>query len=374
MIVEPPERLVGILDPCRVGFRQNGSGVSALRIRHDQPVRVLEPVELLQQNLIGIARPVHLRDVVFPGIAGNLQPPRFPPCRLDDADAPCGIQFSGLGVRNRLHFGIQSVEIVDEIKFTHAGRIELPVGDAAAIGTPAKTVAQPQLFFVDPVERAVDQLVGTAGGQRNDLHVAQPLNVEIPVPHKGRVRSVGRESGEHQARFRCVAAEFFQRACGEVKNPVIAARPHPPHLAAVGEDQELRLIVGKSVRLDGERLIFPCRHELFRRNENLVHASGRIVPDQVAPGLLLPLLFQSRVSAAPFAPLHRGYVSRPELRRGKDPVERQQPGIVVGRGGAADSRQQANQDAGQNGAATNTAPPESMCLLLSIMKLARVNH
>ena len=34
--------------------------------------------------------------------------------------------------------------------------VELPVGDAAAIGTPAPAVVQRQLLFVDPVEVAVD--------------------------------------------------------------------------------------------------------------------------------------------------------------------------------------------------------------------------
>src|SRR5438445_13377930 len=73
--------------------------------------------------------------------------------------------------------------------------VEVPVGDARAIGRPAEAVPQVELLLVDPIGHAVHvQGVGTRREAR-DASVGETLDVEIalvhvadPVPCRGELR------------------------------------------------------------------------------------------------------------------------------------------------------------------------------------------
>jgi len=52
---------------------------------------------------------------------------------------------------------MRSAEVVNQRKNLHTARVELPVSDVTPVGAPAKSVADVQFFFIDPVGSAVDQ-------------------------------------------------------------------------------------------------------------------------------------------------------------------------------------------------------------------------
>ena len=139
--------------------------LAGVGIRQHDAHGVLVPVELLENDLVGVAGPFHERDVVIARVAGDFQPARLSAGGRDDADPAGGVGFADLGILDRVDAGIKRVGVVDQGKLANARGIELPVGDRLSVRAPAEAVAQAELFLVDPVERAVDQVGRVRVGQ-----------------------------------------------------------------------------------------------------------------------------------------------------------------------------------------------------------------
>ena len=59
---------------------------------------ILMPVELLENDVVGVARPFHERDVMIARVAGYVEPRVSPPAGRNDADPARGVRLADLGV------------------------------------------------------------------------------------------------------------------------------------------------------------------------------------------------------------------------------------------------------------------------------------
>ena len=123
LIVVNPVDFVLLIDPGVVVIRQDGGDLAVVDIRQHDADRVLVPVELLENDLVGVARPFHEGDVVVARVAGNVQPARFSARGRDDADAAGGIGFADLGILDRVDAGIKRVGVIDQGKLANARRV-----------------------------------------------------------------------------------------------------------------------------------------------------------------------------------------------------------------------------------------------------------
>ena len=82
-----------------------------------------------------------------------------PPAERGDADRHARVGRAGLRVAQHADAGILRVRLVDDRERRHRALVEAPVRDAPRVGAPAEGVAQPELLLVDPVGRAVDDVV-----------------------------------------------------------------------------------------------------------------------------------------------------------------------------------------------------------------------
>ena len=74
-------------------------------------------------------------------------------------------------------------EVADAVK------VELPEGDARAVGTPAEAVVEIELLLVDPVGAAVDHQVGAVAREACDRAGREILDVDVVLPHVGDLAS-----------------------------------------------------------------------------------------------------------------------------------------------------------------------------------------
>ena len=124
---------------------------------HDN-VGVLQAVKLLDDDLIRTRGPFHSRQIVVARVAGNVEPERLAAGSANDPYLRRGIHLAGLGIRKRSDHWIESARIIHQVKLFDAFGIELPISDLLAVRAPAKTVATKQLFFVNPIKGAVDDV------------------------------------------------------------------------------------------------------------------------------------------------------------------------------------------------------------------------
>ena len=255
------------------------------RIAQHHLIGVLQAVEALQEYLVGGGRPVHSRDVVLPGVAVDLEPPRVAALRGDDADPGRRVGLADLGVLHGDDARVERIGVVDEIEVPHRIGVELPVGDAPSVQAPAPPVGVVvnQLFFVHPVEGPVDDRARAVGGERGDGSRREVLDVQVVLPDVSHSPSVGGELGEHQRGGLGVgAAELPRLAAGAVEHPVVTPRVEPPHRPRIGEDQQ-HLPVGRPrVVLDLERQAVALGHELAGRHHHPSSSRFDIVPHEVA--------------------------------------------------------------------------------------------
>src|SRR6266576_1719590 len=110
--------------------------------------------------------------------------------------------------------------------------------DSGAVRTPAECVANRELFFVDPVGSAVDDLFRAVGGQACDHACLEVLDVNVVEAHVRYFGSIGRELRKHQARRRTASAEFEESSRFAIEHPVVAAGILAPHALGIREDQK----------------------------------------------------------------------------------------------------------------------------------------
>ena len=236
-----PLRVVVHVDPGLVVIGEHGAKGAARDVTEHHLGGVLQPVEADQPDLARTGCPPHLGDVEVSRVALGLEPGGGAAAGGDDPDPARRVGGPHLGIGQRRQLGVDGIGVVDEVEGPHSRRVELPVGDVAAVGAPAETVAEAELLLVDPVGCAVDDVLAVIGGQPCHLEGLHVLDVEILVveTHPRRHLAVGRQLGEHHGRLCDVAAQFSQHTAVEVEQPVVAARIASPHSFGVGEDQKL---------------------------------------------------------------------------------------------------------------------------------------
>src|ERR1700751_1803906 len=166
-------------------------------IGEEDVIGILQAIEMLDGDVVrgrvASRGPFHARDVIFARVAGDGHPAGFAALRANHSDAHGGIRSAGNRIRNIKNRGIHAesgigeagydffrrAEIVEEFENSDVAGVELPVGDAATVGTPAKGVAEVEFFFVHPVGGAVDDggravagdLGGGSGGDIFDVDI-----------------------------------------------------------------------------------------------------------------------------------------------------------------------------------------------------------
>ncbi len=282
-LVHPAHRVHDI-EPGLGAVAEDSRDDAGCRIGREQVLLVLQPVELLEGERRGVA-PLEPRQVGVTWIARRRHPPRVAPLGIDHADPCRRVGGAGLGIRDARGHRIDGVGGVQEGEDADPGRVELPVGDPAAVGAPAEAVAHPEFLFVDPVRGAVDDRLGARRRQRRDAAPFDRLDVEIVGPHVGDARAVGRELREHERCRRGTASELCQAAGRQIEHPVVAARVLPPDPGGVREDQQAPAIGRPGVVGDVERCRLARGHEPGARDEHRARAGRRVVAHQVgAPG------------------------------------------------------------------------------------------
>src|SRR6185436_6247177 len=99
-VINPSGR-VFILDPRVVRLGKDRAHFASFRITEHYAVGVLQPVELLQDDLGGVGRPTHPGEVMIARIARHAEPARLASKRADYAYTRGRILFAGLRVRDR---------------------------------------------------------------------------------------------------------------------------------------------------------------------------------------------------------------------------------------------------------------------------------
>ncbi len=199
-----PAHFLDHVDPCLRLIAKGARHLAGGGIGDQEIVLVLQPVQLLDRERAAV-EPLQARKIRIPRIARGPHPRRLAARGADDPDAHGGIRGPGLGVRDRRDRRVERGRVVDEREDPDAGRVELPVGDALAVGAPAEAVADAEFLFVDPVRRAVDGRLRPIFRQRHGAAVGEALDVDVVAADVGHARAVGRELGEHERRFRGIA-------------------------------------------------------------------------------------------------------------------------------------------------------------------------
>ena len=309
-----PVRLVLDVQPRRVALHHDLANRAGARVGEQHPVRVLEAVHALQQQLAR-ARPLHAREVVVARVAGQGQPHRLAAGRRHHAGAHRRVGGARLRVLHGDREGVERVRVVDQQEVAHAGHVELPVRDPGPVRGPAERVAQPELLLVDPVGGAVHARRGSVVREPCASAVGEPLHVEVALLHVRDPVPLRRELREHQRRGRPVRAELPQRARGAVEHPVVAARLVAPDALRVREQQQLAGVRRPGVIGDAHAV------QLRGRDQHRACAGGGVVAHDVgaARGAL-----HGRVGGAAIDPAGRAEALGHELVRREEPLE---PGL-----------------------------------------------
>ena len=194
---EPGEVLVEAMEAVRVdvggiGVLKDEVGVAGVGFGYVDAVVALHAVEIFGGDLAGVGDPVHVGNVVLAGITGEFEPGDDGwLIDIDDADAHGAVGRAGLGIMIGAGDGNGTGGFVDESPLLDAGLIELPESDGAGIGAPAKAVADVELFFVDPVGGAVDDVVGAVEGEGEDAVGGESFDVDIVVANVSDGATVG---------------------------------------------------------------------------------------------------------------------------------------------------------------------------------------
>ena len=329
--LEPDEAVHG-LHPGFVGVGEDRPDLAGEGVAHENAQRVLQAIEVLEDDLAGVPRPFEAGDVGVRRIAGRLQPDGRPARDRNDPGLDRRIRLAGLGVLEALRRRVEGAGVVDQGEGRHARRVEPPEGDARAVGAPAEAVADAELLLVDPVGGPVDDLGAPVVGQPGDPARGQVLGVDVVPDDVGRHPPVGRELGEHQGRRLEIRAEPAEPSRGKGVGPEVAARVLTPDPLRVGEDDQ-HLAVGRpGVILDRERFGGACGDEFFRADEDLAPAGRGPVQDEVAGALGRGARLERRIGSAVAHPPGRAEALGGELAAGEDAFDGQDGIEGFGRG------------------------------------------
>ena len=141
-------------------------------------------------------------------VAGNLHPARLTGPEIGYSDPTRRILLAYLGVGNPGYLGVERVGVVDKRNLGNSSSVKLPVGDRPTIGTPAKTISQPEFFFVDPVKSPVDDLFRGRLREFSDRMIIYLLDIDIALVNVRHAPPARRDLGEHETRRGDVSAEL----------------------------------------------------------------------------------------------------------------------------------------------------------------------
>ena len=234
---------------------------------------VLVPIELLEDQLVAVARPTRDRRCNCRGDRRARRSTRVsPPLGRDDAYPASGVLLADLGVLDVGDPRIQAVGVVDQRKLRNTPRVQLPVRDPLPVRAESKSVAQTELFFINPIECAVDFIDRARIRQLGDPAVDQVFDVDVVLAHISHLRAARGELGVHERARRSVSAQLVQLAGGPVEHPVVASRVGSPDAFGVGENEQPRSIARERVILDRKRRRFPGRDQVGRGNQHALLA------------------------------------------------------------------------------------------------------
>lgn len=120
---------------------------------------------------------------------------RHPLCRTC-----CHIGYPDTDRRRRLSGGrifdghdlrVNTVGVVDHVEVPDLRSVYLPKGEVATVGAPQDAVAAGKLFFVGPIERAINVLSRAIGGEPSDLVGGEIFTEYVKLAHIGDLRMVG---------------------------------------------------------------------------------------------------------------------------------------------------------------------------------------
>jgi len=128
--------------------------------------------------------------------------------------------------------------------------VELVEGDIPPLRAPPKAIAQPKLFLVHPVERAVDNgAVAAVRGKRGLRHCIEVDDVEISLAHERYLIARRVELREHLEAGIAVG-DGRERLLLQVVDVVIALRIVAPDALGVGVDEHLAFVGAVLIALD----------------------------------------------------------------------------------------------------------------------------
>src|SRR5258708_17596018 len=140
---------------------------------------MLQPVELLDNQLIRVTGPIHSGEVMHARIAGNLHPARLSALCGNYTYSGRGVLFPSFRISKDLHGWIQGIRVINQSVIPNTCAVELPVSDALAIQAPSPAVPNAQFFLIDPVRGAVNRRAGTIAGQLADMPAGGILNIDV---------------------------------------------------------------------------------------------------------------------------------------------------------------------------------------------------
>ena len=95
------------------------------------------------------------------------------------------ILLADLGILDLGGLWIQAAGVVDQRDGPDTVAVDLPICDLRSVRAPAKTFAQRQFLFINPVEGTVNDVRRIRLRQPFDLMRAQIFNVDVVGPHVG---------------------------------------------------------------------------------------------------------------------------------------------------------------------------------------------
>ena len=234
--VVQPDYVVVDIEKCLVGLgheivKLHGPYVSVVYF-----VCVLQAVELLNHQSVSTRNELHPGQVIVSWISGNGQPAGLRPVNVHVhyADTGSGVGGAGFGIGQWNDSGIYRVDVVYHIECARTAGVELPVCDAAAVGTPAPAVLLVQLLLIDPVELSVDDLIAAVEGKLAHGTVGQVVLIYV-----GDHCPVGRELGElHRCRLEVRPSQLAQLSGSGYVEPVVASFGGSPDPLGIGVDQK----------------------------------------------------------------------------------------------------------------------------------------
>ena len=101
--------------------------------------------------------------------------------------------------------------VIGDLDFRLLALVDLPIRDVLAVGRPTPRLWQAELFFIDPIEVAVEDVRSRVGRQPTLLMSREIDDVHVAVALLAEHRSVGRELGGSGA----LTGELSERAANE---------------------------------------------------------------------------------------------------------------------------------------------------------------